>query len=246
MSGNPTKARAAAPPTEAFHDEPLTLWHDIRQALATISALSVAADTDPTLSAGTRRRLASIRDEVRRVHELSDQAGHLQVAPSDAPVALHELLHPIVEAVAAAHGVEAHVCSLPAYVVGAQVGLRRVVSNLAENACSAAGPGGQVVASVGTHGPEVVLEIGDSGPGFEGRQSRPARLGLAIVESLAMAHRGHVEFDESTVGGALVRVVLPAAGVAGRAEPARLAQPGAGRSAAPSDGRAPRPDGRRP
>jgi signal transduction histidine kinase len=226
MSRKTAGAGALAVPAGVFHEEPLTFWHDIRQALATISALSVAAETDPKLSAETRRRLALIRAEVRNIHELSDQVGALQAAPPDGPVPLHELVHPLVDAGAAAHDVHAEIRSTPAYVMGTTVGMRRVVSNLAENACKAAGSGGRVVASVRTDGSHAVLEIGDSGPGFNGRLSRPERLGLAIIESLAMAYRGSVEFGESGEGGGLVRVILPAAGPpAARLEDAARPEP---------------------
>jgi len=83
-------------------------------------------------------------------------------------------------------------------------------------------------------GPDLVIEVRDSGPGlpaeflphaFE-RFRRPdsgrsrsdggAGLGLAIVQAIALAHGGRASVRNNPGGGAVVRLDLPAAASAGR------------------------------
>ena len=106
-------------------------------------------------------------------------------------------------------------------------GLRRVVSNLAENAARHAR--GRVAFSVVEDGDEVRLRVEDDGPGiapadrdrvFErfvrldaarARDAGGSGLGLAIVAELVEAHEGSTVIGESALGGTMVEVRLPRA-----------------------------------
>ena len=83
--------------------------------------------------------------------------------------------------------------------------------------------------AAGSRGSEVFLEVRDRGPGvpaadrtriFErfvrldearGRHPEGSGLGLAIVDQVARAHGGRVEVEDRPGGGAIFRVVMPAA-----------------------------------
>ncbi len=88
-----------------------------------------------------------------------------------------------------------------------QVGLRRSVRNLIDNAVRAAGPAGEVEVRASAHGGSVEVEVSDSGPGF-GKIASQQRLGLKTVQSFAEDHAGRVDVGSSHLGGASVRLVL--------------------------------------
>jgi signal transduction histidine kinase len=112
-------------------------------------------------------------------------------------------------------------------VLGDEAGLRRVVSNLAENAGRHARS--RIDLSLTTRNGQVVLTVDDDGPGIpepdrervlerfvrldtaRARESGGSGLGLAIVAQVAAAHGGDVAIEQSPIGGTRVRVRLPAA-----------------------------------
>ena len=115
----------------------------------------------------------------------------------------------------------------PILVSGDRGGLHQVVANLLTNARTHTPAGTLVAATLRREGPDVVIEVVDSGPGiapelqatvFErfvrGDESRSrARgstgLGLAIVSAVVEAHGGRAEV-ESAPGRTAFRVILPA------------------------------------
>ncbi len=109
-------------------------------------------------------------------------------------------------------------------VDGDPLALRRMISNLLENAVKYGGRArGRVFAKDG----QAVIEIDDDGPGipagemdrvfepfFRGEPSRSretggAGLGLAVVRSIARAHGGDIELINREGGGLTARVTLP-------------------------------------
>jgi signal transduction histidine kinase len=117
----------------------------------------------------------------------------------------------------------------PALMVGDRAGLFRVVSNLVSNAVLYTKLQSQVEVEVGSRSDRVFLEVRDRGPGvapenrariFErfvrlesARNQHPegSGLGLAIVEQVVQSHGGTVEVENREGGGAIFRVLLPAA-----------------------------------
>jgi two-component system OmpR family sensor kinase len=114
-------------------------------------------------------------------------------------------------------------------VRGDEARLRRVVSNLVGNVIAHTPPGSAVRIGVGTVGEDAIVEVADQGPGLTADQASRvferfyrversrnraagggAGLGLAIVQSLAAAHGGHVVLHTEPGEGATFRLVLPA------------------------------------
>ena len=109
-------------------------------------------------------------------------------------------------------------------LVGDQLGLRSLFTNLIENAVKY---GGKARIRLRREGGEVIVEIDDSGPGlpaaelervfepfYRGEQSRNRStggigLGLALVRSVAIAHGGHAKLENRDDPGLRASVALP-------------------------------------
>ena len=112
--------------------------------------------------------------------------------------------------------------------------IRQAVDNLIGNALRFAPGGSVIVVTARTAGPDLEIEVSDTGPGFPAeflphafeRFRRPgtsraradggAGLGLAIVQAIAVAHGGSAVAGNRAGGGAFVTLRLP--GVAVHAE----------------------------
>ena len=106
----------------------------------------------------------------------------------------------------------------PVTVLGDEVMLARMVSNLVGNAVRYNVPGGSVHIEVD---PKAGLTVGNSGPRvsaetagtlfepFRNRSADGAGLGLSIVAAIARAHDGTVTLRPNPDGGLTVRVNLP-------------------------------------
>ena len=115
-----------------------------------------------------------------------------------------------------------------------------IIDNLVDNAVRFARPGTPIVLSAQAVGPDLTIEVADSGPGFPTeflphafeRFARPdssrarsdggAGLGLAIVRAIAQAHGGSAEARNRPEGGAVVRLELPGCVEPDRADRPRL------------------------
>jgi signal transduction histidine kinase len=108
--------------------------------------------------------------------------------------------------------------------------LHRMVLNLLDNAAHHTPPGSRIEVCLRREDDEAILEVDDDGPGIPAevrdqvfdrffRGEGPADvaagpgtgLGLSIVRAVATSHGGRVEALESRLGGAQIRVRLPAA-----------------------------------
>ncbi len=105
--------------------------------------------------------------------------------------------------------------------------IREAVDNLVGNALRFAPAGSPIVISARPAGPDLVIEVGDRGPGFPAeylphafeRFARPdsgrarseggAGLGLAIVSAIARAHGGRATARNRPDGGAVTALELP-------------------------------------
>ena len=101
------------------------------------------------------------------------------------------------------------------------------IDNLVDNALRFAPPGTPIVISASAAGPDLAIEVSDSGPGFPAqflphafeRFARPdsgrarsdggAGLGLAIVSAIAHAHGGRATARNQPYGGAVTALELP-------------------------------------
>jgi signal transduction histidine kinase len=111
-----------------------------------------------------------------------------------------------------------------AVVLGDRLALRRVLSNIVDNALNY----GRVAhVRAGIRGESIVVSIDDEGPGIpedqrqvtlepfyrleksRNRSTGGAGLGLAVVRSLVEAHGGTIDISAAPGGGARVNVALP-------------------------------------
>lgn len=138
---------------------------------------------------------------------------------------------------ASSRAVSLHVSSPPALVADVDpAAIRRILDNLVTNALRHAPENGHVWIEAQRHGanadeaPALVIRVRDNGPGFPGdflshafdRFSRADQgrsratsatssgLGLAIVQSLVLAHHGTVTAANAHDGGAVVEARIPA------------------------------------
>ncbi|HEY2704598.1 MAG TPA: HAMP domain-containing sensor histidine kinase [Candidatus Dormibacteraeota bacterium] len=183
--------------------------HDMRQPIATVGALAEAALTHPDLPGEVVRRLRHIVDETQMLADLTQRI--VSTGLLAMPVNPADLLADVVDraALTFAGVLRVSVEPRPALVAD-PVALRRVIANVLENAIRATGPQGVILVALVGDDRWTVVEVGDSGPGFGAACPGAASLGLTIAERLMQAHGGHIEFGRSELGGALVRLVLPA------------------------------------
>lgn len=108
---------------------------------------------------------------------------------------------------------------------GHATSLTILLRNLVDNAIRYTPAGGSVEVSLRHVGTEQLIEVADSGPGIPaaehgrvfdrfyrrvGSGGNGSGLGLSIVQRIVELHGGHIELDQSTLGGLLVSVYLPA------------------------------------
>jgi K+-sensing histidine kinase KdpD len=183
------------------------LRHDLRQSLSTVMMLAAIVDRQPLDGPEIRSSLEQMLHEVDWMKEVVACQACEDAALVD-----------VGEAVAAVWEPEAAVraCSLrlvresQVWAWTDPVALGRSVRNLLDNAIRAAGDEGEVEVRVTAGHGTVVIEVGDSGPGF-GLIRPQERLGLLTVRRFASEQNGRLLIERSQLGGALMRLVLPVA-----------------------------------
>jgi heavy metal sensor kinase len=206
--------------------------HELRTPLTILKAQIELALEEGRSPTELRQALESSGEEVERLNRLADDLlviaradeGRLPLRPE--PVALGALVERVVARFAGEIAGERVAIDIPdsLSVAADPLRLEQVVSNLVDNALRHGGGAADVTAR--PDGEHVVMTVADRGPGFppalEGRAlERFARsdaasgrggagLGLAIVESVVLAHGGSVRIAEREGGGSQVSVSLPA------------------------------------
>ena len=206
--------------------------HEIRNPLSGIEIYAgLIADELPS-GDPRREHIRKVIAQVQAMNLVISEFLHFARPPSPQPgeVALSQLvddarflLSPEMEAAGVAFrtevGPEARVHADPEQV-------RRAVVNLMKNAVQAMAAGGSLTVRAEPEGPEVALEVEDTGPGMaeEVRQrlfepffttrEKGSGLGLAIVQQTAETNGGRVEVESAPGRGSVFRLVLPAAGAA--------------------------------
>jgi len=182
------------------------MCHDLRQPLASASALADVLQTEPGLSQSGGARLQSLRRELVR---LSTMINHALAPPRPVPVSLAAVVRDVCTASEAEPRTEIEVLirDLPS-VCGDPALLSRMVDNLVLNARAAAGSGRVrvVVSQDRDHG---FLDVEDAG-GAGGSTDSPG-LGLLIVQGIVARHGGRVDTSRSDLGGLRVRLSFPLA-----------------------------------
>lgn len=210
--------------------------HEIRNPLSGIEIYAgLIADELP---AGDPRRehIHKVIAQVHTMNQVISEFLHFARPPSPQPgeVVLSQLvddarflLSPEMEAAGVTFrtevGPEARVHADPEQV-------RRAVVNLMKNAVQAMAEGGSLTVRAVPAGPEVALEVQDTGAGMpeEVRQrlfepffttrEKGSGLGLAIVQQTAETNGGRVEVESTPGRGSTFRLVLPAPGAVPVAE----------------------------
>ncbi len=231
--------------TEARRELVANVSHELKTPLTAIrgyaETLEDGALDQPQVA---RRFTRSILEQCARLEALlgdlltlSRLESHRQGPPAKAAVDLGELARSAVEILGAlARKGEVELAlrtaeDLPA-VTGERDELERLMLNLIENAIKYNRPGGEVSVILETEGPEVVVEVRDTGIGipeaaldriFErfyrvdkgrARDQGGTGLGLSIIKHVAQNHGGRVEVESRLGKGSTFRVYLPRSGTA--------------------------------
>jgi K+-sensing histidine kinase KdpD len=126
---------------------------------------------------------------------------------SDGEVDVRALAREVVQLAEVEHGVTVELVPGPDVLIPVSTEVVwRVLTNVVDNAARAAGPGGQVEVSVGRD-TEVVVEVRDTGPGFDGVPE--GTTGLRVVTSLLDSVGGRFEVVPDRTDRTTVRAVFP-------------------------------------
>jgi signal transduction histidine kinase len=192
------------------------LSHDLAVPATAIKLLTqvAAAESDP--GPAMRARLRQISDEASRIADICsyflDQPADAGAPPSDeGPADLHLLAAEAADSMRWRYSGVVTVSAEPITVTSHPVVVIRILNNLLDNACRAAGPGGRVQVTVRRDGVQARLLIADSGPGFGQAESGKASLGLSIVAAMVRRGGGSLRMGASDLGGIAVTVTLPGA-----------------------------------
>jgi signal transduction histidine kinase len=185
------------------------LCHDLTMPAASIRLLASVAvkesDPDPSL----KIRLRQIADEATRIADICSY--FLDPARRPGPTDLRLLAVDAADSARSRFSAAIDVAADPATAAAHPVDVARILANLLDNACRAAGPTGRVRLAVEREGGRARLAVADSGRGFGHGESGQASLGLGIVAALVRRNDGAVQMSTGDLGGLAVTVTLPEA-----------------------------------
>jgi two-component system heavy metal sensor histidine kinase CusS len=210
--------------------------HELRSPLTLLYGELTFALRRPRDDAAYREVIQEALDSARRLKNLAEDLLTLaRVGASPEPAGAEVSARKIVEeslrtvaAEAALRDVGLRVDGQSRAICGRPYDLERLFRNLLENAVRHSPKGGTVEARIGDHGGDVIVAIGDDGPGIddslrerifepfyrgprESAENLPgAGLGLAIARTIARSHGGDVTLDASAPRGARFVVRLSA------------------------------------
>ncbi|MFG2085739.1 MULTISPECIES: sensor histidine kinase [unclassified Spirillospora] len=206
------------------------LQHDIRHELGTIIMLASAVVVAEDVGDGSRARVEQLLGEtrwldhlLRRLDEDDDpDKDDCRPLPGPERIRVDDLTAEVVTGMRLATRHEVCFTGGEAWAHMDPVALWRAVRNVLDNACRVAER--RVNVRVETDRGWIVIQVDDDGPGFGAvRETRPggaahggrrgglASLGLGIVHDLISGHGGSLEIRTCEMGGARVRMRLPAA-----------------------------------
>ncbi|WP_165959202.1 sensor histidine kinase [Actinomadura sp. KC345] len=207
------------------------LRHDIRHELGTIIMLASAVVVADDVGDASRARVEQILGEtrwldhlLRRLDEGDGPDEDDRPLPRPERIRVDDLTTEVVTGMRLATPLEVCFTGGEAWAHMDPVALWRAVRNVLDNACRVAE--GRVDVRVEADQGWVVIQVDDDGPGFgadggapqggpeSGRARRRgglASLGLGIVHDLISGYGGSLEIRTCEMGGARVRMLLPAA-----------------------------------
>ncbi|GAA4236299.1 hypothetical protein GCM10022254_45580 [Actinomadura meridiana] len=215
------------------------LRHDIRHELGTIIMLASAVAVAEDVGDASRARIEQLLGETRWLDHLlrrldegdaADETGTEadRRPPCPERIRVDELTAEVVTGMRLATRHEVCFTGGEAWAHMDPVALWRAVRNVLDNACRVAA--GRVDVRVEADQGWIAVQVDDDGPGFGAdpagsdgfgadQGARPGRsaprglasLGLGIVHDLVSGHGGSLEIRTCEMGGARVRILLPAA-----------------------------------
>lgn len=188
------------------------LRHDLRHAAATIRALVAVLQTR---SAGVDvdGSLAGIDDCARAITQMLGLPG-TERAPR--AIRVDHIAEAVVARARLVFACDISVDVTECWGIVTEVDIERLLGNLVDNACRAAGPTGRVAVQANDESDVIILEVSDSGSGF-GAFPPHGGIGLSVVETVTRSFGGRVTFARSRLGGVRISVELPSAGPSGSA-----------------------------
>ena len=200
---------------EPAEEAVLRMCHDLVTPAVTIRHLAELIATEVDLSNESLRRLSLIATEANNISEICAFA--LDTVRESRPVRLDFVVQECLESVRTSFGGTIDVEVDEGIVVLAErVPMLRLVANLLNNACQAAGDSGMVHVHLECDADSAFLVVANSGvplePGlFEGLDGsgEPATLGLRIVTGILTECGGQVRCEPGPFGSTSVEVQLP-------------------------------------
>ncbi len=191
------------------------IGHDIHHELGTIMLLARLLQEGEDVGPDSRRRASLIIGETRwleqlvRAYESVNESTELRPVGHVQPIAVHEVVIEVTDAIRMATLTRVHVTAQPVYGRVSRLALWRALRNLLDNAVRAAGPGGTVDVRLSTAHGAIIMEVDDDGPGFGDSAPGRSSLGLNIVQDFVASAGGHMEIHRGIRGGCCVRLDIP-------------------------------------
>jgi two-component system, NtrC family, sensor histidine kinase HydH len=214
----------------ALGEAAMVIAHEVRNPLGVIQTSAEVVRSKAHLTQADDRLLGYVIDEVRRIEGLIRE--FLDFARPKEPrrdrVRLRDVLNrvrafmePEFQRRRTLFSIEDNVPH--AAVLGDEDQLYQACLNLVLNSLDALSDGGQVIGAVSKHPDGLAITISDTGSGipehvverlfdpFFTTKVRGSGLGLTKVQTVAEAHGGRAEYRPRPGGGAIFRIILPAA-----------------------------------
>lgn len=197
--------------------------HELRTPLAVLSA-RLGAPEEPTFKKDLKRdvrRARNIVDQLLSTTRLADQATQVFREVDLSSIAKSVASDAAMLAIKYRRQVEFVAPSTPVLVMGNNLALESVITNLIDNAIRAEPEGGTVLVRVTTN---AIVEVVDHGEGIaendrimifepfwrKSEDTPGAGLGLAIASELIEKHHGHIWVESTPGGGATFKLSIPA------------------------------------
>jgi signal transduction histidine kinase len=215
-SGGAARYRSVPVPPEPAPGDP-ALWrrrlrHDIRHELGTIIMLASVVAESGDVGAKSKERVEQLLGETRWLDHLLrrlDEDDDVRPLPSPERIRVDELAGEIVAGLRLATRHRLGFTATAAWAHIDSLALWRALRNVLDNACRVAQS--QVDLCVSQDRGWIVIQVDDDGPGFGAGSSGLGSLGLGIVHDLVAGYGGSLEVRHRELGGARVRILLPAA-----------------------------------
>lgn len=214
--------------------------HELRTPLTAIRSVGEVGLTKARTPADYEETIGSMLEEVDRLSRMVESLLTLsrwesgRSLPQRSPVDLWDLASQVCNQLTVlADERDASLVLAPGHgpiVEGDGLMLRQALTNVVDNAIKYTPSGGAIRVRVDHDETAATITVEDDGPGIpeefrtrvterffrldRERMTHPdvgAGLGLSIAHWVMMAHRGHLDFDDSSSGGTRVRLVLPLA-----------------------------------